>query len=108
MKSICIAEEEELKLVASAVRHHITNRQVLLAVGGLPYHHLHEISFGSIGVRTPQRWWVGGGDLKWYPAAPHLRDLGIFLFSWLSWQFSPSLRFGGMRTWKYVFFRSGR
>lgn len=108
MKSICIAEEEELKLVASAVRHHITNRQVLLAVGGLPYHHLHEISFGSIGVRTPQRWWVGGGDLKWYPAAPHLRDLGIFLFSWPSWQFSPSLRFGDMRTWKYVFFRSGR
>lgn len=53
MKSICIAEEEVLKLVATAVRHHITDRQVPLAVRGLPYHHLHEISFGSIGVRTP-------------------------------------------------------
>lgn len=74
MKSICIAEEEVLKLVASAVRHHITDRQVLLAVWGLLYHHLHEISFGSIGVRTPQRWWVGGGDLKWYPAA-HVHEI---------------------------------
>lgn len=104
MKSICIAEEEVLKLAASAVRHHITDRQVLLTVGGLLYHRLHEISFGSTGVRTPQQWRAGGGDSKWYPAAPHPQDLGIFLFSRPSWQFSPSLRFGDMRTRRYVFF----
>lgn len=50
------------------------------------------------------QWWAGGGDLKWYPAAPHPRDLEIFLFSWPSRQFSPSLRFGDMRTWRYVLF----